>query len=186
MMFMRIRFILPALLAVSAVLFGCSPMPAPVTTTVESVEVEQYLGTWYELGSVKQFFSVGLVNTTAEYSLLPSGNIKVVNTGRYFSPSGPVSQVVGTAVPVDASNARLNVSFSGSNTANPPGNYWIVDLAPDYSWAIVSDATGRSGFILSRDASVDPAFYQELVQKAADKGVDTSNLTVTPQLVATF
>ena len=128
---------------------GCAPMPAPVTTTVESVDLVRYLGTWYELGSVKQFFSVGLVNTTAEYSLLPSGNVKVVNTGRYFSAAGPQSQVVGSAVPVDSSNARLNVSFSGSNSATPPGNYWIVDLDPDYQWAIVSDATGKSGFILS-------------------------------------
>jgi len=158
-------------------------MPTNVTTTVEAVDINQYLGTWYELGSVKQFFSVGLVNTTAEYSLLPSGNVKVVNTGRYFGAFGPVSQVIGTAVPVDSSNARLNVSFSGSNTANPPGNYWIVDLDPNYAWAIVSDATGRSGFILSRDAQVDPAFYLELVQKGADKGIDTSNLTITPQLV---
>ncbi|MEX0767157.1 MAG: lipocalin family protein [Microthrixaceae bacterium] len=175
----------PALLAVIITLGACTPMSPTATTTVESVDIAQYLGTWYELGSVKQFFSVGLVNTKAEYSLLPSGNVKVVNSGRYFSNTGPVSRIVGTAVPVDSSNARLNVSFSGSNTATPPGNYWIVDLASDYSWAIVSDATGRSGFILSRDASVDPAFYAELVQKAADKGVDTTNLTVTPQLGGT-
>jgi lipocalin len=180
------KLIVPVLVVVGAVLMGCAPMPAPVTTTVESVDLNRYLGTWYELGSVKQFFSVGLVNTTAEYSLLPSGNVKVVNTGRYFSANGPQSQVIGSAVPVDSTNARLNVSFSGSNSATPPGNYWIVDLDPEYQWAIVSDATGRSGFILSRDAYVDPAFYAELVQKAADKGVDTTNLTVTPQLLGAF
>ena len=53
------------------------PVPPPVTTTVESVDAERYLGTWYELGSVKQFFSVGLVNSKAVYSLRPDGNIRV-------------------------------------------------------------------------------------------------------------
>ena len=156
-------------------------MGPPRTSTVESVDVARYLGTWYELGSVKQFFSLGLVNTRADYSLLPSGAIGVRNTGNYFAAEGPLSQIVGTAVPVDASNARLNVSFTGTNSANPPGNYWIVDLDADYQWAIVSDATGTSGFILSRDRSVSDAFYDELLQRAEAKGVVTSNLTRTPQ-----
>ena len=168
----------------AALLFGaaCAPMSPPRTSTVESVDVARYLGTWYELGSVKQFFSVGLVNTQADYSLLPSGAIGVRNTGRYFGADGPQSQIIGTAVPVDASNSRLNVSFTGTNSATPPGNYWIVDLDPDYRWAIVSDPSGASGFILSRDRTVSDAFYDELVQRAAAKGVDISNLTRTPQL----
>lgn len=162
---------------------ACAPM-APGQggpTTVESVDVNRYLGTWYELGSVKQFFSVGLVNTKAVYSLRPDGNIRVQNSGNYFFDNGPLSSIVGSAVPVDSSNARLNVSFTGSNSGTGPGNYWIVDLDPDYQWAIVTDPTGTSGFILSRTRSVSPEFYQELVQRAAAKGVNTANLTPTPQ-----
>lgn len=172
-----------ALLAMGGLLAtACAPMSPTRTSTVDSVDVTRYLGTWYELGSVKQFFSVGLVNSRADYSLLPSGAIGVRNTGRYFAASGPQSQIIGTAVPVDTSNARLNVSFTGSNSATPPGNYWIVDLDPGYQWAIVSDPTGASGFILSRDRTVSDAFYDELVQRAAAKGVDVANLTRTPQL----
>lgn len=167
---------------VMAITAACAPMAPTATTTVESVDVSRYLGTWYELGSVKQFFSVGLVNSKAEYSLRPDGNIRVENTGNYFAANGPVARIVGSAFPVDASNARLNVSFSGSNSSTGVGNYWIVDLDPDYQWAIVSDPTGRSGFILSRSRSVSPEFYAELVQRAAAKGVDTANLTVTPQV----
>ena len=160
---------------------ACTP-PPPVTTTVASVDVERYLGTWYEVGSVKQFFSVGLVNSKAEYSLRDNGSIRVENSGRYFSAAGPESRIVGSAVPVDESNARLNVSFTGSANASGLGNYWIVDLDEDYQWAIVSDPTGRSGFILSRTRSVAPELYDELVARAAAKGVDTSALTVTPQV----
>ncbi len=176
------RVLVPAVAVVAAVLAAaCAPMGPTRTTTVESVDVSRYLGTWYELGSVKQFFSVGLVNTKAQYSLRPDGNIRVQNSGNYFAANGPRSEIVGSAVPVDASNARLNVSFTGSTSSQGPGNYWIVDLDPDYQWAIVSDQTGTSGFILSRTRSVTPEFYAELVQKAAAKGVNTANLTPTPQ-----
>jgi lipocalin len=60
---------------------------------------------------------------------------------------------------------------------NPPGNYWIVDLSPDYSeldpdgWAIVSDPTGFSGFLLSRTPVVTDQLYRELMDRASVKGV---------------
>lgn len=177
----RIR-LLPLLALVVAVGVACAPMAPPRTTTVDQVDVERYLGTWYEVGSVKQFFSIGLVNTKAQYSLRSDGLIRVENSGRYFAPFGPESRIVGSAAPVDESNARLNVSFAGTATPTPPGNYWIVDLDDDYQWAIVSDPTGQSGFLLTRERSVSDEFYAELVQRARDAGVNTSNLTRTPQL----
>lgn len=172
----------PLAALVGALLLGaCTTMP-PRTTTVEFVDIERYLGTWYEVGSVKQFFSIGLVNTTAQYSLNPDGSIRVENSGRYFTANGIESRIVGSAVPVDTSNARLNVSFSGFNSANPPGNYWIVDLDPDYRWAIVSDPTGTSGFLLSRTRTVSDELYQELLERAAARGVNAAAITPTAQL----
>ena len=56
-----------------------------------------------------------------------------------------------------------------------------MDLDPDYQWAIVSDPTGQSAFILSRTRTVPPGRYDELVQRAAAKGVQVGNLTPTPQ-----
>ncbi len=173
-----VRTLLLAPLAV--VLASCAAIP-PATSTVASVDVERYLGTWYEVGSVKQFFSFGLVNTTANYSLLPDGSIRVENSGNYFTADGPESRIVGSARPVDATNARLDVSFTGPSGGNPPGNYWIVDLDADYRWAIVSDPTGTSAFLLSRTRSVSPELYGELVDRAAAKGVDVTNLTPTEQ-----
>ncbi len=169
------------LLVPIALALGACTMSPPVTTTVESVDVARYLGTWYEVGSVKQFFSAGLVNTTANYSLLPDGSIRVENSGNYFTPDGFESRIVGSAVPVDTTNAKLNVSFTGSNSANPPGNYWIVDLDPDYQWAVVSDPTGTSAFLLSRTKAVSPELYQDLVDRAAAKGVSVGAITPTPQ-----
>lgn len=139
--------------------------PAP------AVDLNRYLGTWYEVGSVKQFFSLGLVNTTAVYSLNPDGSVRVENSGNYFVNNGPQSRIVGVALPVDATNNKLNVTFFGPASDNPPGNYWIVDLDPDYQWAIVSDPTGFSGFLLSRSQVVSDELYQELLNRASVQGI---------------
>lgn len=153
------------------------PTAAVVLAPAPVVDVNRYLGTWYEVGSVKQFFSIGLVNTTATYSLNSDGSIRVQNSGNYFFNNGPQSTIVGSALPVDAGNDKLNVSFFGPASATPPGNYWIVDLAPDYSWAIVSDPSGTTGFLLSRTRTVPDALYQELLDRASVKGV---NRRITP------
>ncbi len=147
------------------------------------VDLDSYLGTWYEVGSVKQFFSIGLVNTKAVYSLNPDGSIKVENSGNYFFDNGPESTIVGSALPVDPQNNKLNVRFFGPPSDNPPGNYWIVDLDPDYQWAIVSDSTGLSGFLLSRVPVVSDAFYQELLDRASVYGV-RARITPTRQPAA--
>lgn len=175
------RFLLPVLLAAVAFASACAPTGPVRTTTVASVDIGRYLGTWYELASVKQFFSIGLVGSKANYSLNPDGSVLVVNSGNYFTFDGPPSTAVGSAIPVDASNARLNVSFFGTNSGEGLGNYWIVDLDPNYQWSIVSDPSGESCFILSRTPTVSEALRAELLSRAAARGVNISNVTETPQ-----
>jgi lipocalin len=159
------------------------PVPAPAVSTppvptADPVDPAQFAGTYYEQGSVKQFFSIGLVNTKATYSLNPDGTIRVENSGNYFFNRGPKSSIVGSAVPVNATNSALNVGFFGSSpSANPPGNYTILAKAPDYSWVIVSDPSGQSGYILTRDKNITPEQYQQLVAQARSLGVRG---TITP------
>ncbi|KMO66881.1 Outer membrane lipoprotein Blc precursor [Mycolicibacterium chlorophenolicum] len=163
-----------AMLGALSTLSGAArPAAAPQPpVTVPSVDVDRYLGTWYEVGSVKQFFSLGLVNTKAEYSRNTDGSIKVVNSGNYFFDRGPKSSINGAALPVDDTNAKLNVAFFGRQpSATPPGNYWVVDLGSDYDYAIVTDPTGRSGFILSRTPTVTAEQYKALVAQAKADGV---------------
>jgi lipocalin len=151
------------------------------------VDIQQYAGTWYEQGSVKQFFSFGLVNTKAVYTPQPDGSIKVENSGNYFGPNGPESTITGAAVPVNSpTNTRLNVGFGfGQPNDREPGNYWIVDYAPDYSWVIVSDSTGSTGFILTRDQTIPEAKYNALVDRAKQLGV-RGRITPTEQFPPTL
>jgi lipocalin len=148
--------------AVAAAVPAGTPAPAAAASAAavvpSSVPVDpaKYAGTYYEHGSVKQFFSIGLVNTKAVYTAKTDGTLGVKNSGNYFFNCGPKSTITGSAVPVNATNTALNVGFGGAPSANPPGNYLILDRAPDYSWAIVSDPSGRSGYILTRSAPDDP------------------------------
>ncbi len=160
---------------------ACAPTAPARTSTVPAVDVSRYLGTWYEIASVKQFFSLGLVGSTANYSLNPDGSLRVFNSATYFSFDGPPSEIVGSAVPVDSSNARLNVAFFGENSSQGPGNYWIVDLDPNYQWSIVSDPTGETCFLLSRTRTVSDALRAELLTRASSKGVNIANVTETLQ-----
>ncbi len=152
-----------------------APTPAvstPPAPTTDPVDPAQFAGTYYEQGSVKQFFSIGLVNTKATYTLKPDGTIRVENSGNYFFNRGPKSSIVGSAVPVNETNSALNVGFFGSSpSANPPGNYTILAKAPDYSWVIVSDPSGQSGYILTRDKNITPEQYQQLLAQARSLGV---------------
>ncbi len=162
------------------------PVPAPVVPPIpavpssDPVDPAQFAGTYYEQGSVKQFFSIGLVNTQATYSLNPDGTIKVQNSGNYFFNRGPRSSITGSAVPVNETNTALNVGFGGTPSANPPGNYTILAKAPDYSWIIVSDPSGQSGYILTREKNISPQQYQELLTQARALGV-RGNITPTTQ-----
>ncbi len=152
-------------------IFG--PRPAPSSLPVDP---SQFAGTYYEQGSVKQFFSLGLVNTKAVYSLNPDGTIRVQNSGNYFVDHGPMVSIVGSAVPVNSINTALQVSFSPfklpfSLGGPPTGNYIIIARAPDYSWVLVSDPTGFSGYVLTRSQFIPLPEYQQLVGEAVSLGV---------------
>jgi hypothetical protein len=174
---------IPAAQSAAAAAPASAPAPAAAAVVASSVPVDpaQFAGTYYEQGSVKQFFSIGLVNTKAVYTAKPDGTLGVKNSGNYFFNRGPKSKITGSAVPVNATNTALNVGFfGGTPSANPPGNYLILDRAPDYSWAIVSDPSGRSGYILTRSKTIDPQTYQQLLARARELGV-TGSITPTRQ-----
>ena len=95
----------------------------------------------------------------------------------YFFNNGPQSSITGSAVPVNTYNTRLQVGFffaqpNPDEPAAEPGNYWILDYAPDYSWAIVGDPNGTSGYILTRDQEITDAEYNALVARAYQLGVN--------------
>ena len=86
----------------------------PPLQTVQSVDLQRYLGTWYEIASFPQSFQRGCTGTTATYSLKDDGEIEVLNRCRKGSLTGEETTATGRARVVDTeTNARLEVSFFG-------------------------------------------------------------------------
>lgn len=141
----------------------------PVLTTVSSVDVNRYLGTWYELAAYPQFFERGCTNVKATYSL-KDGYIEVYNESM---KDGKPNNIKGKAFVVpDSCNSKLKVQFFWPFK----GDYWIIDLAPDYSWAIVSDPKLKTLWILSRSKMMDADLYYSLIEKLERRGFDRNKI----------
>jgi apolipoprotein D and lipocalin family protein len=124
------------------------------------------------------FFQKGCTATTADYSLREDGLIEVINSCRKKTLDGKLKQAKGKAKVVDpATNAKLKVSFFGPFW----GDYWIIDLDPDYQWAVVGGPKRKYLWILSRTPQMDPALYDEIVSRLPAKGYDPNGLNTTTQ-----
>lgn len=169
----------PILIAVMAAGAAATVRAASKTLeVVPRVELQRYLGTWYEIATIPQRFQKGCVGVTAHYALRDDGDIDVVNVCRKEKLDGKESRVRGKAWIVDkTTNAKLKVRFFWPFA----GDYWIIELDKDYQWAVVGHP-GRSYYwILSRTPQMDPAVYDELIRRAAAKGYDTSRIKKTLQ-----
>jgi apolipoprotein D and lipocalin family protein len=150
---------------------------APLSV-VRNVELERYLGRWYEIASYPAWFQKGCVGATADYSLLDNGKIQVVNRCHKDSLDGPLKESKGKAEVVDkATNAKLKVWFFWPFK----GNYWIIDLSPDYQWAVVGEPSRKYLWILSRTPVMDAAVYQGILARLPEKGYDPDKLKKSEQ-----
>lgn len=169
-------FILLLLLAIA--LSGKAQNPV---ATVKSVDLQRYLGTWYQLAYFPNGFQpkdCGL--TRAQYSLDGKGKIIVLNTCFEDAAGSKIKkQARGKAYPVDASNSKLKVSFFWPFK----GDYWIVKLdEKNYSYSIVSDPQRKYLWILTREKEVETKLYQELTAWLRQNGWDTDRLLLTGKL----
>jgi apolipoprotein D and lipocalin family protein len=150
-------------------------------STVPSVDLQRYMGVWYDIASFPQRFQKGCHCTTAEYVMTDKGYVKVVNTCRRDSPEGKVTVANGKAFVVEGTgNAKLRVQFFWPFR----GDYWIIDLAEDYSYAVVGEPGRDYLWILSRTPKMDDDLYAAIVGRCAEKGFDVNRLVRTDQSCA--
>ncbi|MDV3256989.1 MAG: lipocalin family protein [Sphingomonas sp.] len=149
---------------------------ASVPQPAKAVDIERYLGRWYEIARYEQSFQKGCEGVTADYSLRADGSIEVVNRCR--RKDGTTSMARGRAkVAGEDGSAKLKVSFFGPFY----GDYWVLDRGDDYSWSIVGEPSGRYLWILAREATPAAQKVKELVGRAQGLGYDTSLLLYTRQ-----
>jgi apolipoprotein D and lipocalin family protein len=147
-------------------------------TTVPYVDLKKYAGTWYEIASFPQRFQKGCTCTTAEYTLTDKDYVIVENRCRKDSATGKLSYIKGKAfVDENSGNAKLKVQFFWPFK----GKYWIIDLADDYSYAVVGHPNRNYLWILSRTATMNDATFQKIISKIKENGFDIAKIKRTKQ-----
>ncbi len=168
-----------ALLALTA----CAKPPVNRTsdaplTTVSFVDLDQYAGRWYEIARFPNSFEKNCEGVTADYTRRDDGLISVINTCRKNGVDGKVEVAKGRARVVDTeTNAKLEVSFFGPFW----GDYWVLDLAEDYSLALIGEPSGRYLWMLSRTPEISDEVRGNALKKLTALGYNTSALYFTKQ-----
>ena len=149
---------------------------------VAALDVPRYMGTWHEIAKYPNSFQRKCVGSTrAEYSLQPDGTVQVIN--RCKVASGETEQATGAAQQIGgATSPKLKVRFAPAWLSFLPmvwGDYWVIDIDPDYHLVAVSEPRREYLWVLSRTPQVEPRQYGELLSRLAARGFDTSKLEVT-------
>jgi apolipoprotein D and lipocalin family protein len=150
----------------------------PPLQTVPRVDLNRYLGTWYEIATIPQRFQKGCTAVSATYALLQDGKISVINECRKDSLNGKYQAAKGKAWVVDTvSNAKLKVRFFWPFS----GDYWIIELDDDYQYAVVGHPNRNYLWILSRSRKMEDPLYDDLMARIKNHGYELSGIVRTPQ-----
>lgn len=140
------------------------------------VDLDRYLGKWFELARHENRYQKGMDAVTADYALTDDGRIRIVNAG---TRKGARSTAEGHAIVADEeTGAKLKVSFFGPLYT---GDYWVLDHGDDYDWSIVGEPSGRFLWILTREARPAPGVTQALLERVEALGYDRWALRITRQ-----
>ena len=182
---------LPALL-LPLLLLSASPAQAAdgaaggakTLATIDSLDVKRYMGTWYEIAKFPNDFQKKCTGfATATYSLRDDGRVDVLNRCKRSDGSTDDAKAVARQVGGPTS-PKLEVRFAPAIVSWLPmvwGDYWVVDLDPDYQLAAVSEPKREYLWILSRTPKVDPAVYDALLGRLRAQGLDMNRLLPTKQ-----
>lgn len=165
-------------------LAGCSGPAKPPLERVDSVDLDRYQGTWYEIAKLPNRFQDQCVaDTHAEYSLLDDGAIEVTNRCRLRS--GAMDSVSGRARRLDRERpAELEVRFAPAWLDWLPlvwGDYQILALDEAYSSVLVGEPSREFLWILSRTPRLAQARIDELINEARRQRFPVDRLDFTPQ-----
>ncbi len=169
------------LLAWAAVTGSAQAEVAPLQT-VPAVDVPRYMGTWHEIAKYPNWFQKKCASSTqATYTLQANGQVQVLN--RCKTDKGEWSEALGAARQIGGpTSAQLKVRFAPEWLSFIPlvwGDYWIIELDPDYQWVVVSEPQRDYLWILSRTPQMPAATYQALLGKLEKRGFDLKRIEPT-------
>lgn len=155
-------------------LVACATTPNPQPPkVVETVDLNRYAGEWYEIATYPMIFQWGCGGAKATYKVIGENKVSVLNQCQGFFG---IRDIEGVAQVVDKSTpAKLEVDFGWGRK----GEYWIIDLAADYSYAVVSNSNKSSLWILYRKPTMPDDLYNNILEKLNEKGFNLSDIKKT-------
>lgn len=180
---MKKFFALTFILLVTATLYRSGDKDRKPLQVVSSVDLSRYTGRWYEIARLPNRFQKDCAGEVmATYSLLGADQLKVVNQCQ--KQNGQISQVEGKArlANKNGPNSKLEVRFAPSWLSWLPvvwGDYWIIELAQDYSYSVVGTPDRKYLWILSRTPQMEEETYKRLMEKAAAAGFNVAQVMKT-------
>ena len=162
---MKTRIMIVALVAVVA---GCVSGPKVDNTPVAALDLNRYLGEWYEIARFDHSFERGVEKAKANYTLNEDGTIKVVNSG---IKDGKPKTAIGKGKRTDTP-ALLRVSFFGPFYAD----YRVMMIDEGYTYALVGSGSADYLWMLSRTRDLPDSTKSELLSEAKRRGYDTDKL----------
>ena len=171
----NIALVILSFLTIGSFFISCKTHKSMIDkTVVKELNIQKYLGLWYEIARYDHSFERGLVGVTADYSMREDGKIKVINSGYKNSLDGEFSQAEGKAkIPnPEKAPAKLKVAFFLFFY----GDYFVLELDKDYKWAVIGSSSDKYLWILSRNPQMDKELYNELLNRLEKRGYDVSSL----------
>ena len=171
----------------AAALLACAALSAhaaePVTS-VPQLDISRYAGQWHEIAHLPMFFQRQCVgDITARYSLDAAGKIGVLNACR--TKDGSMDQSQGVARPVEGHPGRLEVRFAPGWLSWVPmvwADYWVIELDPDYRWAVVGSPSRKYLWVLSREPSMPTSQFRAIRDRAQARGYPVDRLIMAAPL----
>ncbi|WP_417332457.1 lipocalin family protein [Halarcobacter sp.] len=157
-------------------LFTACSYKDPNIKSVQTVDLNRYIGSWYEIARYEHKFEKDCKNVTATYSIKENDKIEVINRCTKIT-TGEKTEAIGEAYAVDNTNAKLKVSFFWPFY----GDYWIIMLDKNYSYAVISEPSKKYLWILSRDKKLDEKIKEKILKRLESLDYDLSKLIWTVQ-----
>ncbi len=139
---------------------------------VQKVDLKKYSGVWYSLYSIPTMFDKGVRETTTTYTVNPSGYLDVLTIAKK-NENAVVRYNSRLYQGEKLNDGELKAQFIWPIKVD----YWIIELASDYSYVVVGHPDHRFLFIMSREKKMSAKQYQEILARCKAKGYDVSKLT---------